>query len=808
MKEQHKKESPVLSLLGMGGGGTGVALGGGLALPKTYVDDVFSTFLYTGTGSAQVINNGLNLGAPAAVSLNGKTITDTTGGGADYTKLNNNIISSANSDYYYGAIDCYIDYGSAVVSTFYDLYPQGDNSQNPKTLYNTPQSVTAYGSNNASSWTELGTSTFESYSWSEGKATKFVFENLIAYRYYRLTVAGTKALQEWRLGLGQAGKGGLTWVKYRAGTFGNGSYLYDTVRGNASIQSNASSAEVYPDDRLTFHTNGFNALNTGGAAVNASGYDYASWSFRQAPGFFDIVRYTGNQTAGRSINHNLGSVPGMIMVKDMSRGEGWMIYHRSRGKNKWLQLNTTSAENPDSQGDMWGNVTPTSTNFYLGNSSNTNHNGDNYIAYIFAHDEPVFGTSGNESIIKCGSYTGNGSTDGPEINLGFEPQWIMIKRATGGTGSWFMFDNMRGMAIAGHDGGGNDTYLQANESDAEDASAQFFDISSTGWKTVRDWGLTNASGSTYIYMAIRRPNKPPTVATEVFNVATRVTPAPAYRSAFPVDMAMRVNSKQSNHFTSISGRLTQKRLMDTNAPEAEQDGNEYMYDYMNGWNDNPSNDTNSISWMFKRAPGFFDTTHWTGDGTSNGSFVVTHNLGAVPEFMMMKSRSSSNRWCCYHTGLSDNTKQIYLNLSQGEGAVGELVRTSTSFKPTLTGNADYSSNTSGVNYIAYLFATKSGISKVGSYTGTGNAINVPCGFTNGARFILIKRRDDNGDWYFWDSVRGIVSGNDPYLLLNAVTGEVTNTDYVDPLTSGFTVTASAPAALNASGGTYIFLAIA
>ena len=807
MKEQHKKESPVLSLLGMGGGGTGVALGGGLALPKTYVDDVFSTFLYTGTGSAQVINNGLNLGAPAAVSLNGKTITDTTGGGADYTKLNNNIISSANSDYYYGAIDCYIDYGSAVVSTFYDLYPQGDNSQNPKTLYNTPQSVTAYGSNNASSWTELGTSTFESYSWSEGKATKFVFENLIAYRYYRLTVAGTKALQEWRLGLGQAGKGGLTWVKYRDGAFGNGSYLYDTVRGNASIQSNTSSAEVYPDDRLTFHTNGFNALNTGGDAVNANGYDYASWSFRQAPGFFDVVRYTGNQTAGRSINHNLGSVPGMIMVKDISRGEPWMIYHRSTGKNKWLQLNTTSAASNDSQGDMWGNVTPTSTNFYLGNSSNTNHNGDNYIAYIFAHDEPVFGTDGDESIIKCGTYTGNGTNQYAiqDINIGFEAQWILIK-CSSNSEEWVLIDTMRGSFVRGS-GADNCVPLRPSNSDAE-YLALGAEPTPTGFR-LRGGGLRkNYSGRTYIYMAIRRPNKPPTVATEVFNVATRVTPAPAYRSAFPVDMAMRVNAKQSNHMTNISSRLTQKRLMDTNATSAEQDGNEYMYDYMNGWNNNPSNDTNSISWMFKRAPGFFDTTHWTGDGTSNGSFVVTHNLGAVPEFMMMKSRSSSNRWCCYHTGLSDNTKQIYLNLSQGEGAVGELVRTSTSFKPTLTGNADYSSNTSGVNYIAYLFATKSGISKVGSYTGTGNAINVPCGFTNGARFILIKRRDDNGDWYFWDSVRGIVSGNDPYLLLNAVTGEVTNTDYVDPLTSGFTVTASAPAALNASGGTYLFLAIA
>jgi hypothetical protein len=110
--------------------------------------------------------------------------------------------------------------------------------------------------------------------------------------------------------------------------------------------------------------------------------------------------------------------------------------------------------------------------------------------------------------------------------------------------------------------------------------------------------------------------------------------------------------------------------------------------------------------------------------------------------------------------------------------------------------------------IAYLFATLPGISKVGSYTGTGNAINVDCGFSAGARFILIKRTDSTGDWYVYDSARGIASGNDPYLLLNSSAAEVTNTDYIDPLSSGFTVTSSAPVGMNASGGTYLFLAIA
>jgi len=126
------------------------------------------------------------------------------------------------------------------------------------------------------------------------------------------------------------------------------------------------------------------------------------------------------------------------------------------------------------------------------------------------------------------------------------------------------------------------------------------------------------------------------------------------------------------------------------------------------------------------------------------------------------------------------------------------------------GTAGHVNGSSGQKHIAYLFATLPGISKVGSYSGTGNAINVDCGFTAGARFILIKRSDEdfNNDWYVWDTTRGIASGNDPYILLNSAVPQVTNTDFIDPLSTGFTVTSSAPTALNASGGTYIFLAIA
>jgi hypothetical protein len=176
--------------------------------------------------------------------------------------------------------------------------------------------------------------------------------------------------------------------------------------------------------------------------------------------------------------------------------------------------------------------------------------------------------------------------------------------------------------------------------------------------------------------------------------------------------------------------------------------------------------------------------------------------------MIVKRRSDVGNWPVYHpTTWALSNQGVFLNLSSGvlgQGNIWGSAPTSTVFSVDIS----FNSNSSGSTYVAYLFASAPGVSKVGSYTGTGTAQVINCGFTAGARFVLIKRTDDTGDWYVWDSARGIVAGNDPYLLLNSTAAEVTGTDYVDTAASGFELTATAPAAINASGGTYIFLAIA
>jgi hypothetical protein len=210
----------------------------------------------------------------------------------------------------------------------------------------------------------------------------------------------------------------------------------------------------------------------------------------------------------------------------------------------------------------------------------------------------------------------------------------------------------------------------------------------------------------------------------------------------------------------------------------------------------------------KRAPGFFDEVCYTGTGSN---LAVNHNLGVTPELIIVKCRNGAEDWPVYTAARTSATRELRLNDAGGEVTVfspGDFISfSSTTF--TVGTNSRVNGNSS-LTFVAYLFATCPGVSKCGSYTGTGTTQTINCGFTSGARFVMIKRLNalTQGGWYVWDSARGIVAGNDPYLLLNSGAVEVTNTDFIDTASTGFEISSTAPAEINASGGTFIFLAIA
>ena len=239
--------------------------------------------------------------------------------------------------------------------------------------------------------------------------------------------------------------GGLVWIKPR-----NQGTLYhqwvDSARGNTKyIYSNVTDAQDTITDRVTsFNSNGFTLGNSGN--VNTT-WNYASWTFRKQPKFFDVVTFTAGTSTNQRVSHNLGSVPGCIIIKCTSTTSGWYVYHRILGRSQYLRLEATS--NAVSSTDIWGTSDPTSTDFGVNAPGLLEGAGTTYVAYLFAHDAGGFGLTGTDNVISCGSAAINGS-GAASINLGYEPQWVMIKR-TDSTGGWYMFDTMRGMPTPASD---------------------------------------------------------------------------------------------------------------------------------------------------------------------------------------------------------------------------------------------------------------------------------------------------------------------------------------------------------------------
>jgi hypothetical protein len=211
----------------------------------------------------------------------------------------------------------------------------------------------------------------------------------------------------------------------------------------------------------------------------------------------------------------------------------------------------------------------------------------------------------------------------------------------------------------------------------------------------------------------------------------------------------------------------------------------------------------------RRAPNFFDEVCWTGDSTNPRS--ISHNLTVAPTLIITKKRNSTSNWITGYDFASTTYK--YFNLNDTGAASSETYAGTPVYggNPTasvfIVGNQG-NINQSGDTYVSYLFATCPGVSKVGSYTGNGTTQTINCGFTGGARFVLIKRTDSTGDWYVYDTARGMTALTDPYLFLNSTAAEVATLGSVTTVSTGFALNSAVLAAINASGGSYIFLAIA
>ena len=623
---------------------------------------------------------------------------------------------------------------------------------------------------------------------------------------------GTGATLSINNGIDLATKGGLVWLKSRTTTYFNN--LFDTTRGvNNRLFSNTTAAQTTTANSLTaFNTNGF-SLGSASAGINDIGDSMVSWAFCEQANFFDVVSYTGDGS-NMTISHNLKSIPGCIFVKKTNATDSWSVYHSSLGNTQYIRLNATNAAITDST--AWNNTTPTSTTFTVG--TNLTGSGDTYVAYLFASNAGGFGLTGTENVISCGSFTTDGSGLAT-VSLGYEPQWILVK-TSGTANNWELYDNMRGLP-AGVASGSSPygALLFPNLSNAEQNGTM--KINSTGF------AYSGYASEPYIYMVIRRgPMKVPTLGTNVFSPATNTgTSAIATVTAgFSVDFVINKSTLNSygygaQPFDKLRGV---GRFLFTSGTNAEASNTQTVTAFTNtGITLGTSGGTGYvnylgepyINWMFGRAPSFFDEVCYSGTGAVGNA--VSHNLGVAPELMIIKGRAGligTNDWQVLSKITASDYVKLVLNSTSAElgpftyanNAGLAAQPTSTTFTVNNTANFNNGSTT----YVAYLFATCAGVSKVGTYTGNGTTQTINCGFTGGARFVLIKQTDTTGDWYTYDTARGMTTLTDPYLRLNSTVAEVATLGSVTTVATGFALNSAILADINVSAGTYIFLAIA
>ena len=291
----------------------------------------------------------------------------------------------------------------------------------------------------------------------------------------------------------------LVWIKERNTAVSH--MIYNSVVGaNKRLSSDNANAEATDSDGLkSFDSDGWTMDAKG--SINGNGDTYVAWNWKangsgvsntdgsitstvsaNTSSGFSVVTYTGNGTNGSTIGHGLGIAPSFFVVKSRDAATSWRAYHSSLGATKYITLNNTDAAGTASS--LWNNTAPSSSVITVGTDGDSNLSARTYVIYAFA---PIEGYSA------FGSYTGNGSTDGPFVYTGFRPAWLMLKRTDVANG-WPVIDTKRDT----YNVMGN--YLYPNTSGAE-ATYYYADFTSNGFKLRATDAGVNASGGTYIYAA-------------------------------------------------------------------------------------------------------------------------------------------------------------------------------------------------------------------------------------------------------------------------------------------------------------------
>ena len=648
------------------------------------------------------------------------------------------------------------------------------------------------------------------------------------------------------------------------------------LSGTNGVGDQSDAMQSFDNDGWTMGQNLYMNEGSGNGSNSSSN---GAYTFRKCPGFFDMVTFTtgdgSNKQANRRISHSLKCKPGMIIVKDQGNNGDYYVFNckqQGGGANDYILLNSSGGWTGSS--DFWGpqGNSVTSTDFGINENKPWWTANTTYSVWMWADgDDPdaaIFGKNSDASIVKV---LWGGSGQNQVTTLDWEPQMLLVKNS----GShWAWYDYLRG---SGAQVSGN----SISQYNGVASFSSNNDLESNGYGiSFNQEGFFNSTyGGDMFVLAIRRPDgdcgkfaespseclhihKGAEPDTEIFNLNTVVDSnnnptgfgihdmefsARRYGSAsttywYNTNRMMSGSSNNNGGSGTSDGDAGFSRwyLSPTNDAYLSQQeaslrnirtdlNSEHLtpsppirgaYIPPNGWGNNSGGaGQDSIFYMFKRKPGFFDMIKYVG----YESVPTSHKLGVSPDLVIVKSltnNSSSsygNYWGVWSKDAADANYgassptlnyHAWLNHSNAPQAQGYQVW---SVAPTATSLniATGHPNDSGVTHMMYLFANCTGVSKFGIYDGLGygNTIDINLGFA--PRLVMIKDIGTNTThkWMIFDSLRGITSGNDPYLGFNSYAQD-TSRDLIDPISDGFRVTNTAIGDINETGSKHLYLAFA
>ncbi len=620
----------------------------------------------------------------------------------------------------------------------------------------------------------------------------------------------------------------FVWIKTRTDIGGSNHFLFDSIRGATNrLFSNLTSQEAADLDSLTaFDSNGFTVDDD--ISCNGDGESIVAWCWKAASSNatnndgsiqstvranvdagFSIVSFTfSSPSSSQTVGHGLNATPELIISKSTSDSGEWYTYHKDVGTGKYLTLNSTSGET--SYADGFSTVNSTVWQQYFRSDA------ESHVAYCF-HSV--------DDYQKIGSYTGETPSQ-PFVETGFQPAFVMIKRTDTSGYDWNMYDNKRDSVNP------NEKYLEANTSDAE-ATGRGINFFSNGFQIYGTSQSVNASGGTYIYIAIAadKDTSVPTQANSFSPLSYSGTGAlQNLYTPFAPDLSwIKSISNNTSHELNDSVRGQVSRISTDTTGAASDVANGFLSLDPNGFSLNDAGGGGEVNtsgrtyvgWSWKagglptinndgtitsivsanQAAGF-SIVKYTGNNTQNAT--VGHGLGIEPKMVIIKRLDVANAWWIPLPVEGSNKFMEFSTASATTDVQYQYTQTTDVFKFT-SANQSAQYNASGGSYIMYSFADIANYQKIGTYTGSNSSSKVvPTGFQ--PRFLLIKSLTSNGNyWNMFDSARTSAPNGKGRLYANGNFAEDGTLDISFDSTSFEILTSNSD--IN-GGNDYLYLAIA